>query len=330
MILSVVVPVYNVERYLERCLDSILKQTYPNLEIILVNDGSTDDSEQICLDFEKKDFRIKCFLQSNKGPAAARNFGIKMAKGDYIGFIDADDEVDELMFQNLMDIALKHAADIVVSNINLVSERGVTILNNKIKKNTLLENDYIKKNILRLYYENDLGNLPSMVNKIYLTSFLKKHQLLVNEKRMRAEDYWFNFYAFKAADSVYAIDVANYHYFTQNEGSVMKSFRDNQFDNYLLTRKELIENNATLKFDINYQVFDKEFIDHTNEFILLAIVNGKKHIVFEVLKNEEFLKAFNNIIPDRMHTKIIKELLKFRLYEFAFLLYKLWAKQLGK
>ncbi len=100
-LISVIVPVYNVKNYLEKCLDSIINQTYKNLEIILINDGSTDESLDICYMYEKKDNRIKVYNQENHGLSYTRNRGIELARGKYIGFVDSDDVISPFMYEFL-------------------------------------------------------------------------------------------------------------------------------------------------------------------------------------------------------------------------------------
>ena len=100
-LISVIVPVYNVEQYLKKCLDSVISQTYTNLEIILVDDGSTDNSLSICREFEKLDARVRVFSQNNRGPGSARNTGLNHAKGIYIAFVDSDDYLDKNIYKNL-------------------------------------------------------------------------------------------------------------------------------------------------------------------------------------------------------------------------------------
>lgn len=123
--ISVIVPVYNVERYLEKCLDSLVNQTYQNIEILVVNDGSTDSSGEIITGFsEKFPEKIKAFQKKNGGLSDARNAGIDHATGDYIGFVDSDDYVSETMFEEMVDLAEKHSAEIVICNIQKVDEKG--------------------------------------------------------------------------------------------------------------------------------------------------------------------------------------------------------------
>ena len=115
-LISIIVPVYNTEKHIERCLDSIMKQDYPNFEVILVNDGSTDESGIIIQKYKEKYKNISYIKQENKGVGAARNAGIKVAKGDYISFVDSDDYIDYNMYEELFDVIKCHDVDIVYSN----------------------------------------------------------------------------------------------------------------------------------------------------------------------------------------------------------------------
>ena len=123
-LISVIVPVYNVEKYLEKCIDSIINQTYQNLEIILVDDGSTDGSGKICDEYSRKDNRIKVIHKENGGLSDARNIGIKNANGGLIGFIDSDDYITENMFEVLQKDLRKYNADISSCDIQNVNEAG--------------------------------------------------------------------------------------------------------------------------------------------------------------------------------------------------------------
>jgi len=122
---SIIVPVYNVENYLAKCLDSLVNQTYQNIEILVVNDGSNDNSEKIIADYVLKfPHKIKAFHKENGGLSDARNFGINHAKGDYLGFVDSDDHVSETMFEEMLNLAKKHDAEMVICNIQKVDEQG--------------------------------------------------------------------------------------------------------------------------------------------------------------------------------------------------------------
>lgn len=122
---SIIVPVYNVEKYLTKCLDSLVNQTYQNIEILVVNDGSNDNSEKIIADYVLKfPNKIKAFHKENGGLSDARNFGIDQAKGDYLGFVDSDDHVTETMFEEMLNLAEEHDAEMAICNIQKVDEQG--------------------------------------------------------------------------------------------------------------------------------------------------------------------------------------------------------------
>ena len=116
-LISVIVPVYNVEKYIGKCVESIERQTYDNLEIILVDDGSTDTSGLICEELARKDKRIRVFHQDNKGLSEARNKGLEKAKGEYIGFVDADDVIYSKMYEKLYETLIISESDFSVTGI---------------------------------------------------------------------------------------------------------------------------------------------------------------------------------------------------------------------
>jgi len=124
MKISVIVPVYNTSDYLVKCLDSLVNQTLDELEIIVVNDGSTDNSQEIIDDYASQYSNIKAFQKPNGGLSDARNFGIEKAKGEFIGFVDSDDFVDEKMFEIMYGLAKKHDSEIVFCDLEKVNENG--------------------------------------------------------------------------------------------------------------------------------------------------------------------------------------------------------------
>ena len=126
-LISVIVPVYNVEKYLENCVNTLVKQTYRNIEILLINDGSTDKSGWLCEELAQKDERIKVFHKPNGGLSDARNYGVEKANGEYIGFVDSDDYVHELMYEKLLNAIITSNAD--------MSECTVT----RVYKNTTID-----------------------------------------------------------------------------------------------------------------------------------------------------------------------------------------------
>lgn len=328
MLVSVIIPVYNVEKYLQRCLDSVLKQTKRELEIILVNDGSTDNSLQICESYAQNDKRIKIIDQKNAGPANARNNGIKVAKGDYIGFIDSDDEVKVDFLEKLAKAAAATGADVICSDI--IIDNGTEqkqVRNSYLRKDKLFSADEIKNEILQKYYGGFLENIPSMYNKLYNLNFLKSNNILIQESRIRAEDYWFNFEVLCKANSFFAVDYAGYIYKVAVPGSIMKSFRANQFEGFLQTRAELLQHNKQLKLKVNTVKWDTEFINNTQEFIREAIKHKNYDLVNQILKNTEYKAAIKNAMADKLHTKLIKFFAVNKLNLLELSIYKIWAKK---
>ena len=126
--ISIIIPVYNLEDYIAKCLDSIINQSYKNIEIIIVNDGSTDKSAEIFESYSKIDSRIKIFYQHNQGPSTARNTGLDVATGEYISFIDGDDWIEPDMIEMLYKNSRLYNADISVCNINYVDREGNSII----------------------------------------------------------------------------------------------------------------------------------------------------------------------------------------------------------
>lgn len=153
--ISIIVPVYNVEKYLNRCLDSILNQTFTDFELILVDDGSTDNSGIICDEYKTKDNRIKVIHKENGGLSSARNAGLDIARGRYIGFVDSDDFISKDMYQILYNEAEKNKADMIMCEFKKVDKNYEAINNNLYKKSDikLLKKDEILEDMYSDMYD---------------------------------------------------------------------------------------------------------------------------------------------------------------------------------
>ena len=171
---SVIIPVYNTEKYLEECLNSIINQTLKEIEIIIINDGSTDSSTKILEEFAQKDNRIKIFSQDNLGVSVARNIGIKKATGEYIGFVDSDDFIDTEYFEKLYLSAKKHNADIAAASILRLKKHKQKFLL-KFNKESYTSNIQKKYKLLKL------PNWSFSCCKIYKTSSLMNSNILFKE-----------------------------------------------------------------------------------------------------------------------------------------------------
>lgn len=164
-LISIVVPIYNTSLYLNRCLDSIIDQSYKNLEVILVDDGSVDNSSLICLEYAKKDTRIRYFKKQNGGSASARNFGIKKATGKYIGFVDSDDVIHEDMFLTLYSNIIQNDADLSICEVVRFSDYPSFTIENKVEV-------YSKEEALKILLE-DKKICSYSVNKLCKLELIK-------------------------------------------------------------------------------------------------------------------------------------------------------------
>lgn len=176
-LISIIIPVYNVEKYIEKCIHSVMEQTYKNIEIIMINDGSTDNCGKICDEYAKKDNRIKVIHQKNEGVSSARNKGIRECTGKYIGFVDGDDIIDTDMFEKLYESITKNESDLAICNYYPNKDFcGVDeIIDIETALDLILDKDKYK---------------GFVVNKLYKKSILKDQKF--DEKIDICEDLIFN------------------------------------------------------------------------------------------------------------------------------------------
>ena len=195
-ILSIIVPVYNVEPYLLQCLDSIAAQTLSDFEIILVNDGSTDKSGDICKDFASRDSRVHFIEQENCGLAAARNAGLLVANGKYIGFVDSDDWIEQEMYERMVQTAAENDCDIVWANVcRNESEKQQRFLKSGLYERSDIE-QHIFSRLLAVPNERTIGKgvlRGSVCLRIFRHDLIKKHQILFGSKFRHSEDLPFTF-----------------------------------------------------------------------------------------------------------------------------------------
>ena len=207
--ISVIVPVYNVEKYLERCVKSIAAQTYKDLEILLIDDGSTDKSGKMCDDFQQTDSRIKAFHKQNGGLSDARNYGIEHSAGEIISFVDSDDYIDEKMLETLHRLITENDADLAVcSAMDVFEGKEVTQVKeikefnlNKVESyKYMLRGDGIPSACNKLYKRQTVGNVRFPVGKLYEDGFFTPQILKRVEKTAVTSKPMY--YYFRRADSI--------------------------------------------------------------------------------------------------------------------------------
>lgn len=218
MKVSVIIPIYNAKKYLKRCLDSLIKQSFQDFEVIMVNDGSNDQSGDICYEYTIKDNRFKTINKNNEGVSAARNDGIHTAKGDWITFIDSDDYVCFDFLQNLVN-ASDEDTDFIQSGVNYVNDEGhmnkVECLDDKILN--------IKENPKDFFAQVTLPRITGPMAKLYKTSLIQEHNILFNPALSYGEDRDFNLRYMSYCQHTKSIMYVGYNYNIGNPNSLSKN-----------------------------------------------------------------------------------------------------------
>ena len=210
---SIIIAVYNVESFLKRCVDSVINQSYKNLEIILVNDESPDNCGQICDEYSKQDKRIKVIHQKNKGISGARNSGLKIATGNYIGFVDSDDWIEREMYKSLIDTIKETNSEIAICSFQ--ESTGIDEITN-------IDTKYIskilnKKDLLHFYIEEGFYVWRNLYSRQIINN------LRFDENILFTEDIIFCVDITELVEKAVFIDVEYYNYFIDNNTSLTKS-----------------------------------------------------------------------------------------------------------
>lgn len=312
MKISVVIPVYNIEKYIRQCLESVINQTYKNLEIIVVNDGTKDNSMKIVGEY-LSDKRIKIINKENGGQASARNRGIEIATGDYISFIDGDDWIELDTYEELVK-NIKNE-DIIVFDFYKFDE-----IKQKIKKRSTTIKKFNEgvpenKKYLLLEFCNEAWN------KIYKTSFLRKNNLKFND--MLYEDVFWKIETFLKAEKIGVVEKFCYIYRSGRQGSIMWKTNHSKDDNFLELQKECyrkilellddflqksdieLDNGKKLLIEVEKKIWEEKYY-HQIEiggllenikryFFQKEVLDGEKKIIIKVLRRVLLERTLVNI-----------------------------------
>lgn len=317
-LISVIIPVYNVEKYLHRCLDSVIAQTYQNLEIICVDDGSIDDSGKICDQYAVRDARIKVIHQENQGLSAARNKGLDAAEGEYIAFVDSDDYILEDMYKKMLDKLLNYNVDLCVCQWQYEFSDGRQV----VKKKNIGPTIYGRKASLEfarfLYrgnYEN--GVVVAAWNKLYRRALLDTIRF---EGRIHEDDA-FNGRIMAKNISVYVMEEQFYVYAQNGDSLTNKPFSANKFFflDVLAERRELFKSDAFIR-----QETELLYCNMYIEYCLRARKDG-----VEVSHPERYRQIFRKMFSSlrREGKANIKFRLRMMLFSFSPSLYRSITKQ---
>ena len=248
-LISVIIPVYNVEPYIRQCLDSVVNQTYKNLEIIIVDDGSPDNCGAICDEYAAKDKRIQVIHKANGGVGAARNDGIQAAAGEWIAFADSDDWLETNYFEQMVDSVPSNGVDVICASGHIIEKRSgaeTARIFYAYDEGIVNRQTLIKKTLVPGYgvmEQHRWSCLSVSWNKLYRCSFLKKEHIEYDIVLQAFEDVLFNLHVFERAAAVVACECTGYHY------------RDN------------VETSARHRFNPNWPCMRKRFIDIMTEFM---------------------------------------------------------------
>lgn len=276
--ISVIVPIYNIEKFLPRCLDSILSQTYRNLEIILVDDGSKDCSGEIADQYAKKDSRIKVIHQVNSGVSVARNRGLDQATGDYIGFVDGDDYVEPDMYETLMQIINEHHVDIAHCGYQMVYPSRVDYYYNSGEKIKLSHDEGLLELLKGTKVE------PGLWNKLYKAELFKQIRLPVGVTE--TEDLLCNFEVFLLADTSFFYDVSKYHYMLRS-GSATSG---------ILTEKKRRDRYFVVSSILKNSKRNSLYYAAAYERFLRILIENATQIRYQELRDESISELRNEVI----------------------------------
>lgn len=341
---SIIVPVYNVEKYLSDCVDSILNQSYKNIEIILVNDGSTDNSPSICDEYSRKDDRVKVIHKKNEGVSVARNSGIKAASGEYIAFVDSDDLVDKSIYTNMIETIDNKNTDLVMCSFKRIFNNGDMELSDEPLKEGYYNKDLIFEELILPMVGNSFSNMSSPLimgaiwRCLYKKEIIEKYDITFPKIKI-AEDMLFHLYYLAACESVYVTKEPLYYY-RYNNLSATKNYISNLWDT-LMYQLKLVEE-ALMKFGI-YNEKSKERV-HVNTLYFISWCfsnecNPKNPKVYKdaikemkkISKNDRYKEVFTwkNIMHASFKERCVFICIKLRLYRILYLYENKTMKNMG-
>lgn len=320
---SVIIPVYNAELNLNKCIDSVLNQTYRDFEVLLINDGSKDGSGAICDQYAAIDSRVRVVHQANRGVSATRNVGIHEARGAYISFVDSDDYIAPNMLEDMVSFAEHNNSDIVMCEYYTDKNGVITPVKLKYQE-TYATKQEVKDGLLYRYYTDDHAGLYSLWNKIIRREVVTRNEIVFDTTLKRGEDAWFVFQCLKHCSRVDFIAKPFYYYY-QNESSIMHTVYDDQYEKWVEMRKRLLTENLQFNFLIDYNLFYRIFL--IKVFVYChALIKGNEHRKAKYILCDSFLvgaSRYNKMLSK--HFYVLSILVQKRLSWLAFLCCWLWA-----
>lgn len=292
-LVSIIIPVYNVEEFLARCLDSVVAQNYQNIEVLLVDDGATDKSGIICDEYAVRDSRFIVLHKSNGGVSSARNLGIERAKGEYLCFVDSDDTVEPDMVQDMVKNAQEYNADITCCLLDVVEIDG-TSRNLHKGKSDLYKNTEIITNYFTDQFIKDQMYGP--YNKLFKSTVVKNK---IFKPYKLGEDILFIFEILLCCNNIYIGNKVGYHYLHRSGSAMTSTFCKKKID-YIFAAKEVVKLCKEQTPYVLYLAKSWLFYHYLISLRSILINNSKKQFLsfyregVEYLReNKPFLKEFS-------------------------------------
>ena len=298
-IVSVVVPVYNTAKYLERCITGLLNQSLKEIEIILVDDGSTDNSGSLCDLYAEKHDQICVIHKQNGGLSSARNAGMKRANGEYIGFVDSDDTVGEEMYSEMLSVIVESKTDFVMTDYYRVRSDGTKYIKTLDINYGRYDKRKIEKEIFpQLIMKSNLqyGPLLSVCHCLYRKSFLEKYNLFFDEEVKWSEDNLFSSKVGYYASSFYYLKGKAYYYYFQNQGTITTSYKEKAWKVY-----KTMNNHLHLFFDDSTEY---DFHQQLKWHLLFYACNCLRQTV-KICESER-IRKIKEILYDKKLTEAFK------------------------
>lgn len=314
-LVTIIVPIYNEEKHLRKCIESLRAQTLKDIQIILVNDESTDSSGDICDEYAQKDNRIQVIHQFNTGQGIARNIGIKQAKSPYIGFVDADDWVEKDMFEKMYQTAIQTQADITMCNCFEVVRGMETTTHIKTTTNILEHEQIIKELLLPMvggttlqdHYEN---NIPGYVCRCLYKQELIQGLTFISEREILFEDLWFNIQAMYRSNKIAIVPEPLYHYI-HHEVSFVTTYkkdlweRQQRLDTLILNFFKAHHIKEPVEHRMNTRKLIHLFSSMNNEVYVenKKTTKQQKQAIIDMCMDEKIQEALRQVEPGQITLK---------------------------
>ena len=330
---SVIVPVYNAEKRLNECLDSILNQSFEDYELILINDGSTDNSALICNEYEKKDPRIVFVDKENSGAGETRNAGLEVAKGEYIVFVDSDDTVEPHMLETLLNLVSKNAdIDMVCCNHSI--ESAVTGHKSANEKMIIPQDAWITSDKSEaLYIMEQTRSFCYLWNKILKRSIIEENHIRFEKQFVTGQDLDFVIKYYYHVRSLAITNEPLYNYFKDGVGSLCARYKPNLYEMVTELSNRRYRLFCNLKMDQNNQYMNLYGRSHI-EYIHTCIPNlfrknsklkraEKKAILIKVLSDKGLEKHMTDYVPKDKLGKVFLKVYRRGNADYAYFVYSL-------